>query len=209
MPNEGQRRIDPPRHSRTFNLRAGEEVRGLALPFDPEGGQWICHVQNTRDGANGVIQVEATIAGGQSTQSLIECQVGPGSAEQFYFTGTTTVTLRAIAFPATVSIWVEKANAWVSVPPQRFTSIGTTPLAYQPMSLNNGFPPPYKRYFTCYSDVSIDVRIVDENGAVLWDLVNALVTRQPIVGILPPGCRLTAKGNAAIANITTAWHQTR
>jgi len=198
----------PPAHARTFQLVAGQSVQALSVALDPNDGQWLCRVQNTTDGPQGVLQVTARIAGLQGTGSVIFSQVGNRAGEQFYLTGTSTIDVASVAFNASFSIWIEKANAIVAVPPSRFTAMAAGAAAYIPMS-NTGYPTPYMRHYTLYSDVSIDVRIVDENGAILFDRLNITTAQLPLLGIIPPGTRLTAKSNLGNANITAVWHQNR
>ena len=202
--------FNPPNHARTFQLTAGQSVRAQSLALDTDDGQWVCRIQNTTDGNQGVISVTAIIAGLQGTESIVESLIGCGSADSFYLTGTSTIDVRAVSFNAQCSLWIEKANAWISYPDNRFTNIGTGSVVYVALSLNNGYAPPYRKYFTVYSDLAIDLQIEDENGAVLWDRLNILTTQQPVTGLLPAGCRLTGRGNAGPStNITVAWQQTR
>jgi hypothetical protein len=198
--------------SRGIALVPATPVQVLAIPTDPdERTTWMVTFTNQGDGGTNVVTLALDFLSPSGVQTQITTELG--AREEFDFYVTRGLRVAAVANVATQLQVVVSATGGSSLPcpPLRF-SFGAGFAAYANMSATNGYAPPGRRWFNLMSNApgnNFDVRIIEgSTGNILLDVPNlpgTTIFRE----ILPPGSRLTAKGNAAPATLTTTWTQER
>lgn len=194
-------------HSRAIPLLANIPAQVLTIAEDRnDATTYLVNVLNSVDGIAPFISLTGNYTGPSGTVTPILTQLGTREQVQFYVTGSFNLIALASA-PTVVEVSVTATGGGFLTMPAISFFLNAGFAAFVPMSGNNGYCPPGRRFFTVFGDVPHDIQFVNELGVVMYQNLNILAHLRFGPVILPPGLRLQGKGNAAAATITTVWTQ--
>jgi len=169
----------------------------------------MINATNAVDGTLPTITLNVTYTGPTGVTMPIVTEIGARESVQLYVTGSVNITAISNANTTLEISITATGGGHVSIPPQRHTAAAGA-VAFVPLSPNNGYAPPGRRWWSVYSDgPNFDLQILNSAGVVVFG--SAPIPGTTVVGPfpLPPGTRLTGKGSVAAVNLTTVWTQTR